>query len=141
MSPGQRLLALVMAYVEDRRALFRMPEVCARRGVELLLGEGIQPEQLNDTALARALDKLYAADAKRVYSTTCLRAAEAYGVTLQRLHADTTSVSVYVAYEGEPHSGLDPQHGHVPSKDSGDNRSRGLAHFFNTFTNPEYSTT
>ncbi len=111
VSPGQRLLALVMAFVEDRRALFRIPEVYARRDVELLLGEGVQPEQLNDKALARALDKLHAADAKRVYSTICLRAVEAYGVTMQRLHADTTSVSVYGAYDGEPHSGLEITYG------------------------------
>ena len=94
VSPGQRLLALVMAFVEDRRALFRIPEVYARRDVELLLGEGVQPEQLNDKALARALDKLHAADAKRVYSTICLRAVEAYGVTMQRLHADTVGSEI-----------------------------------------------
>lgn len=107
VSPGQRLLALVMAFIEDRRALFRMPEIYARRDVELLLGAGVQAEQLNDKALARALDKLYAADARRVYSTICLRAVEAYEVAVDRLHADTTSVSVYGAYEGEPHGGLE----------------------------------
>ena len=42
LSPGQRILALVMAFIEDRRALFRMPEVYARRDVELLLGEGVR---------------------------------------------------------------------------------------------------
>jgi len=105
VSPGQRLLALVMAFIEDRRALFRMPEVYARRDVELLLGAGVKAEQLNDKALGRALDKLYAADARRVYSTICLRAVAAYQVALDLLHNDTTSVSVYGAYEGEPHGG------------------------------------
>ena len=55
LSPGQRILAL--AFIEDPRALFRMPEVYARRDVELL-GEGVKAEQLNDKALGRALEAL-----------------------------------------------------------------------------------
>lgn len=55
--------------------------------------------------MGRALDQLYVAGAKRVYSTIGLRAVEAYAVATDRLHADTTWVSVYGAYEGEPHRG------------------------------------
>ncbi|EQD70851.1 transposase IS4 family protein, partial [mine drainage metagenome] len=89
VSPGQRILALVIAYIEDRKALYRIEEAYAHRDVELLLGQGVAAEQLNDKALARALDKLWSADAKRVYSTLCLRAVEAYEVTIDRLHSDT----------------------------------------------------
>lgn len=102
LSPGRRLLALVAAFVENRKALFRMPQVFATKDVEVLLGEGVEAEWLNDKALGRALDKLYDADPKKVYSTICFRAVEAYHVIIDRLHADTTSVSVYGAYEGEP---------------------------------------
>gem|GEM_PF-2269316 len=68
LSPGQRLLALVAAFVENRRALFRMPQVFALKDVEVLLGQGVEAEWLNDKALGRALDKLYDADARRVYT-------------------------------------------------------------------------
>lgn len=104
LSPGRRLLALVAAFVENRRALFRMPEVFATKDVEVLMGEGVEADWLNDKALGRALDKLYDADVKRVYSTICFRAVEAYQVIVDRLHADTTSVSVAGAYEDDVHT-------------------------------------
>lgn len=100
VSPGQRILALVIAYIEDRKALYRVEEAYTHRDVELLLGHGVAAEQLNDKDLARALDKLWSADAKRVYSTLCLRAVEAHEVTVDRLHTDTTSVSVEGVYAG-----------------------------------------
>ena len=101
LSPGTRIMAMVMAILEDRRALFRMPEVYAYKDVELLLGEGVRADWLNDKALARALDKLQAADARRVYSSICLQAMATYEVVAERLHADTTSVSVYGRYPEE----------------------------------------
>lgn len=105
VSPGQRILALVMAFIEDRKALYQMPEVYRDRDVELLLGTGVQASQLNDKALGRALDKLWAADPKRVYSTICFRAVEAYEVVIGRMHSDTTSVSLEGAYEEQEPDG------------------------------------
>lgn len=105
VSPGQRILALVMAFVEDRKALYQMPELYQDRDVELLLGAGVQASQLNDKALGRALDKLFAADPKRVYSTICFRAIEAYEVAIDRLHNDTTSISLEGAYEEQEPDG------------------------------------
>jgi len=58
LSPGQRLLAMVVAIVDNRRALYRLPLFFQTRGVELLLGSAVSPEALNDKAMARALDKL-----------------------------------------------------------------------------------
>ena len=105
VSPGQRILELVLAMLEDRRALYLMPQIYAERDVELLLGVGVQAEQLNDKALGRALDKLWDADPKRVYSTLCFRAVEAYEVTIDRLHTDTTSVSLEGAYTDQDPAG------------------------------------
>ena len=105
VSPGQRILALVLAFIEDRRALYRMPEVYADRDVELLLGAGVKAGQLNDKALGRALDKLWDADPRRVYSTICLRAVEAYEVVITRLDSDTTSISVEGAYADQDSQG------------------------------------
>ena len=105
VSPGQRILALVIAFIEDRKALYRIEEAYAHRDVELLLGQGVAAEQLNDKALGRALDKLWTADPKRVYSTLCFRAVEAYEVVIDRLHTDTTSVSVEGVYAGPTEGG------------------------------------
>jgi len=95
LSPGQRLLALVVAIIDNRRALYRLPLFFATRDAELLLGRPTSPEALNDKAIARALDKLAAAEPKRVYASLCLRAIEAYHLVVERLHTDTTSVSLY----------------------------------------------
>ncbi|MCL6597106.1 MAG: IS1634 family transposase, partial [Firmicutes bacterium] len=95
LSPGQRLLALVVAIIDNRRALYRLPLFFATRDAELLLGRPASPEALNDKAIARALDKLAAAEPKRVYASLCLRAIEAYHLVVERLHTDTTSVSLY----------------------------------------------
>lgn len=65
----------------------------------------MRAEQLNDKALGRALDKLWDADAKRVYSTICFRAVEAYEVTLGRLHTNTTSIALEGAYEEQEPAG------------------------------------
>jgi transposase len=114
LSPGLRLLALIMAILENRRALYRLHLLYEEKDPELLLGQGVEPDALNDKAVARALDKLAAADPKRVYATVCLRAVEAYEVAVEQLHSDTTSVSVYGAYEGDE-PGLGIVHGY--SKD------------------------
>src|SRR5579875_2256137 len=71
LSPGQRLLALVIAIVENRKALYRIHRFYAERDAELLLGEGVEAADLNDKTLARALDKLSAADPKKVYASLC----------------------------------------------------------------------
>jgi transposase len=101
LSPGQRLLALVIAIVENRKALYRIHRFYAERDAELLLGEGVEAADLNDKALARALDKLSAADPKKAYASLCFRAVDAYQVVLDELHSDTTSVSVHGVYDNE----------------------------------------
>lgn len=103
LSPGQRLLAMVVAIVDNRRALYRLPLFFQTRDVELLLGSAVSPEALNDKAMARALDKLADAGPKRVYASLCLRAIEAYHLVVERLHTDTTSVSLYgMDYADDP---------------------------------------
>jgi len=103
LSPGQRLLALVVAIIDNRRALYRLPLFFQTRDVELLLGSAVSAEALNDKAMARALDKLAAAKPKQVYASLCLRAIEAYHLVVERLHTDTTSISLYgVDYTADP---------------------------------------
>jgi len=94
---------MVVAIVDNRRALYRLPLFFQTRDVELLLGSAVSPEALNDKAMARALDKLADAGPKRVYASLCLRAIEAYHLVVERLHTDTTSVSLYgMDYADDP---------------------------------------
>jgi hypothetical protein len=68
--------------------------------MELLFGEPMEPAKFKDFALGRALDKLYETEAQKVYSTVVLKAIEVHDVQLKgTMHFDTTSKSVYGAYE------------------------------------------
>lgn len=102
LSPGTRIKALLINLLVDRRALYQVAEFYEGQDMEVLFGpeKRVLPEELNDDALGRALDKLFASDLKKLFSTIALAAAS-HGVSLTRLHTDTTSISVQGAYEGD----------------------------------------
>jgi len=67
--------------------------------VELLIREGLKPEEFNDGVLGRTLDKLHRAGPEGIFIQI---AANAYGEYSGRfLHGDTTSMSLQGAYERE----------------------------------------
>lgn len=103
LSPGTRIKALLINLLVDRRALYHVAEFYKGQDMEVLFGpeKRVLPEELNDDALGRALDKLFASDPKKLFSTIALAAAASHEVSLTRLHTDTTSISVQGAYEGD----------------------------------------
>src|SRR5215470_8510161 len=56
------------------------------------------PRTASDDCLGRTLDWLYAHDVTRLFAGLALRARRAFGVEVERLHADTTSFSVHGQY-------------------------------------------
>ncbi len=68
VSDGRIVLALVLDALSGRSPLFRLPEVFAKLDTELLLGEGISPEKLNDDAVGRALDRIFEVGTGKVLS-------------------------------------------------------------------------
>jgi transposase len=118
LSPGLLVEAMIINLLGSRKPLYLMHEYFQHMDVATLFGPGIQARDLNDDALARALDKLARAGPGLVYGTIALAAARQEGVDLRVIHGDTTSVSVEGAYEqkpGEPPPPLLLTHGH--SKD------------------------
>lgn len=101
LSPGTRIGALIINALMNRRPLFRLEEFYRDMDTAKLFGPGIQPDDLNDDALARALDKLAAAGPQRVYTAVALRVVCREQVALDTIHADTTSVAVQGAYDTE----------------------------------------
>jgi transposase len=69
---------------------------------EHLLGEGIQPEHLNDDRLGRVLDKLYNAGLTEIFIRIALSAAGRFGVKMNSLHLDSSSFHVHGDYELMP---------------------------------------
>jgi transposase len=116
LSPGERILALVLAMFMRQRPLYRVHESFRRTDVELLLGQGVTFEDLNDDALGHALDKLSAAGGARVFSAVCARAALLDQVDHRFLHWDSTTRSFYGEYDEAAPSGLRVTHGYSKDK-------------------------
>ncbi len=99
LSPGLRVEAMIINALTRRCPLYRMDHFFHDVDVAKLFGPAVTPRQLNDDAMGRALDKVAEANAKEVYATVALQAVCRENISLEILHADTTSVSVQGAYE------------------------------------------
>ena len=64
------------------RALYLMPEFFANKPVDMLIGEGISAEMLNDDSLGRALDVLYEKGLTEIFAGVSAHALEVMGSTL-----------------------------------------------------------
>jgi transposase len=96
---GTATVALVLNGLGfSNRQLYLVPQFFADKPVERLLGPGLTAEALNDDCLGRTLDWLYAHDVTRLFAGLALRARRVFGVTVERLHTDTTSFSVHGQY-------------------------------------------
>ncbi len=105
VSDAECVGAMILNILSGRVALYRMEEWLALTDVELLLGEGVPREALNDTRLARALDYVDAAGTDTILGAVVLRyLAREDRPTEYTVHQDTTSISLWGAYDdaGEP---------------------------------------
>ena len=62
------------------------------------MGEGIQPEHLNDEPLGRVLDKLYNAGLTEIFIRFALSAADRFGVKMDSFHLDSSSFHIHGDY-------------------------------------------
>jgi len=99
ISDGQIVLALVLDALSGRSPLFRLPQAFAKLDTELLLGETISPEKLNDDAVGRALDRIFEVGTSKVLSAVALRAVKLFDLDTTHVHHDTTSRTVYGDYD------------------------------------------
>jgi transposase len=77
VSVGRALKAMVLNGLGfANRRLYLMPEFFRNKPTERLVGAGIRPEHLNDDALGKALDTLYAFGLTELYRSIAGRAAE-----------------------------------------------------------------
>jgi transposase len=80
-----------------------MPEFFLNKPTERLVGPGISPEHLNDDALGKALDTLYAFGLTELYRAIAGQAAYRLGLgsSAATLHLDTTSFHLDGRYNSE----------------------------------------
>ncbi len=104
VSVGQALKAMVLNGLGfANRRLYLMPEFFRNKPTERLVGAGISPEHLNDDALGKALDTLYAFGLTELYRLIARRSAERLGLGsgVAIAHLDSTSFHVDGRYNSE----------------------------------------
>lgn len=102
VSVGQAVQAMVLnglGFVG--RPLYLTPEFYRTKPVDLLIGEGIEADDLNDDSLGKALDHLYEAGITEIFATVSAHALKAYGIEVRFAHLDTTAFSLEGVYGDE----------------------------------------
>ena len=129
ISCGRGVEALLLAILDGHHALYKVGARLEERGMIPLLQPGLTRTSLHDYRLGQILETLFAANLNRVFGAIALNALEVYAVPTPWLHQDTTTITLYGAYEEEarPVQGLvppRPAYGH--SKDGHDDLKQVL---------------
>src|SRR2546428_9976085 len=129
ISCGRGVEALLLAILDGHHALYKVGARLADRGMLPLLQPGLQRASLHDYRLGQILDALFAVNLNRVFAAIALNVLEVYALATPWLHQDTTTITLYGAYEEEarPVKGLvPPRPAYGPSKDGHDDLKQVL---------------
>jgi transposase len=113
LSCGRGVEALVLAILDGHHALYKVGQRLDERGMLPLLQPGLARASVHDTRLGQILDALFAAHLNQVFGVIALHALETYAIATPWIHQDTTTISLYGAYEAA--AGIDaprPAYGH-----------------------------
>jgi len=106
ISPGRVVLAMILDALSGISPLFRLHQAFAKLDTELLLGEQISADKLNDDAAGRVLDRLYEKGTGKILSAIAVRAVRLFDLNTSHVHHDTTSQTVcgdYDLYKEDTH--------------------------------------
>jgi transposase len=101
------LLTLMKNILIDRNALYAIAEWAGLFDAGLL-SQG----KINDDKLARALDRLFAADRATLQTRIVLAVIKGFDLKMDQIHNDTTSVTVSGAYDGQNPKAVQLKRGH-----------------------------
>jgi len=101
------LLGLIKNILIDRNALYAIGEWTASYDSGL-----VAQGKMGDDKLARALDRLFAADRATLQTRTVLATVKNFGLKMEQIHNDTTSVMVRGAYDGQNPKAVQLKRGH-----------------------------
>ncbi len=104
VSPGIRILALIIAMMVDPMALYRLEEFYGELDCDVLFGVGRHAHDFNDDAIGRALTKLFESQIGQTYYQICRQAVDRLGLpATATIHADTTSITLTGEYPARPY--------------------------------------
>lgn len=102
VSMGQRVLALIingLGFTDER--LHMVSQFFQNKPVERLIGKDVKAEHLNDDALGRLLDAVYAYGTTKLYGEIAFEIGQEQGLLGKSAHLDTTSLSLQGEYAPE----------------------------------------
>src|SRR5215471_16273212 len=110
LSCGRGVEALRLAILDGHHALYKVGARLEERGMLPLLQDGLGRVSLNDYRLGQILEALCGANLNRVFGAIALNHLDVYAIAPPWLHQDTTTVTLYGAYEeaARPGEGLVP---------------------------------
>ncbi len=100
LSPVKALLVLLRNLLVSREPIYGVREWAARHAPDLL---GLRDEdigRLNDDCVGRALDRLFLADVPSLVLAVATHVVKEFGIRLDELHNDSTTVSFCGVYAG-----------------------------------------
>lgn len=103
VSTGQVIKAMILnglGFVAAPMYLFS--QFFEGKATEHLIGEGVQPEHLNDDRLGRALDKFYQVGVTKLFTALAMKAVKQFGVSMPSIHLDSSSFHVDGEYLPSP---------------------------------------
>lgn len=102
VSVGQAVQAMVLnALGFVGRPLYLTPEFFRTKPVDMLIGEGVTAEMLNDDCLGRALDRLFEKGITEAFAKVSAHALGVFGIQVRQAHLDSTSFSFQGEYAVE----------------------------------------
>lgn len=95
-----------------QRTLYMVPSFFEDKPIELLLGEGISPNQLNDTVLGRCLDAIHAYGCTQLYANLVPQICKNLDLKPKFGHMDSTDFHVDGVYNSQsgPSADVNGQH-------------------------------
>jgi transposase len=98
LSPVKALLVLLRNLLVSREAIYGVGDWAARHVPDALGVMAEQIERLNDDGVGRALDRLFTADVPSLVLTVATHVVKEFGVSLDELHNDSTTITFCGAY-------------------------------------------
>jgi len=83
------------------RRLYIFPTYFEHLALEKLFGPGIVPEDFNEDAVGRTLDRINRFDSTKLFNLIAMKCMQQLSFGTHLLHVDTTSFSVHGQYEGD----------------------------------------
>ncbi len=98
LSPVKALLVLLRNLLVSREPIYGVGEWAARHAADALGLTPLEIERLNDDGVGRALDRLFVADVPSLVLAVATHVVREFGVSLDELHNDSTTVTFCGAY-------------------------------------------